>query len=112
MGPGLGFVHARLRSRPDAELDAALALLHGTDYYDYLVLHNVACIYAELSRNNRGREREYQDLAMKVPRRAVHFWKQDRRAGRSNELKLIEHEAAFPQSMQIRPDFQELSQNR
>src|SRR5262249_40220491 len=47
---GLGYVHALRQLRPEAQLEAELALLHGSG--DYLVLHNSACIYAALSQTD------------------------------------------------------------
>ena len=62
-----------------------LALLNGPG--DYLVLHNLACIYAELSRTDRGQAEQHQDAAMALIGRAVEVW---RRGGTGpNEIALI-----------------------
>ena len=49
---GIGYLRARQKLTPQAQQEAELALLHGTDLKaprNYLNLHNVACIYAVLS---------------------------------------------------------------
>jgi hypothetical protein len=47
-------------------------LLHGGD--DYLVLHNVACIYAALSQTNSAQATAYQDVSIALLRRALKLW--------------------------------------
>ncbi len=66
---GLGYIRALGNASGDAQREAALALLHGGD--DYLILHNVACIYAELSRVEKGQAQQHQDMAMGLLQRAV-----------------------------------------
>ena len=45
-----------------AQQEADLALLYGAD--NYLILHNVACIYAALAQAGGGQAPAYQDVAM------------------------------------------------
>ena len=52
---GLGYVLACRKKGAEARREANLALLHGGG--DYLILHNVACIYGELSAADRIYER-------------------------------------------------------
>jgi cytochrome c-type biogenesis protein CcmH/NrfG len=66
---GLAFVQAREGAAAEAQREAALALWHGGD--DYLILHNVACVYAELSRTEKGQTRQHGDMAVGLLRRAV-----------------------------------------
>ena len=101
---GLSYAHACLGAPADAQREASLALVHGAD--DYLAVHNVACIYAELSRADSGRATEHLDVAMHLLRRAVELWG-GRTAG-PDEIELIRGEPAFPAAMRARPDFQKL----
>jgi tetratricopeptide (TPR) repeat protein len=73
---GLGYVRALEGAPGEAQRAAALALWHGGD--DYLILHNVACVYAELSGVERGQARQHQDMAIGLLERAVELC---RRAG-------------------------------
>ncbi|MFO0952513.1 MAG: tetratricopeptide repeat protein [Isosphaeraceae bacterium] len=100
---GLGYVRAVQKLLPDAQREAELALLHGGE--SYLVLHNVACIYAALSQNAENQGSAYQDVAMALLRSAVKLWK---RSGTGpNELDLMRGEPAF-EPMRGRKDFQDL----
>jgi hypothetical protein len=74
--------------------------MHGAG--DYLILHNVACIHAELSRQDPKSE----DLALDVLQRAVELWR--RQGTEPKELNLIKGEKAFPKSLRDRPEFQKL----
>ena len=100
---GLGYVQALRKLPPDAQREADLALLHGSD--DYLVLHNVACIYAALSETDDARATAYQDVSIALMRRALKLWRKS--ATGPNELDLIKAEPAF-KPLQGRKDFQEL----
>jgi tetratricopeptide (TPR) repeat protein len=100
---GLGYVHALGKLPPDAQRESDLALLHGGD--DYLVLHNVACIYAALSQSDDTRATAYLDVSIALIRRALHLWKKS--ATGPNELDLIKAEPAF-KPLQERKDFQDL----
>src|SRR5262249_14160455 len=58
---GLGSVQASRKPPAEARRQAALALLHGAG--DYLVLHNIACVYARLAQTDVARAAEYEDQA-------------------------------------------------
>jgi Tfp pilus assembly protein PilF/tRNA A-37 threonylcarbamoyl transferase component Bud32 len=98
----LGYLHAQQRSVGEAQREAAEALLHGGG--DYLILHWVACIYAELSRGEQAKEarQRHQDLAIELVRRAVELWQSGKRG--PNELTLIQEEEAF-HPLYDRPEF-------
>ena len=100
---GVGYERSLLKLPNDAQLEAELALLHGAE--NYLILHNVACIYASLSENADHQATDYQDVAMALIQRAVKVWKQ----GEANpsEIDLIKSEPAF-KTLHGRADFQEL----
>jgi tetratricopeptide (TPR) repeat protein len=100
---GLGYIQALRKLPPDAQTQANLALLHGGD--DYLVLHNVACIYAALSQSDDTRAGDYQDVSIALLRRALDLWRKAD-AG-PNELELIKAEPAF-KPLQGRKDLQDL----
>ena len=100
---GLGYVQAVRKLPREAQREADLSLLHGGD--DYLVLHNVACIYAALSQTDTAQAAAYQDVAMALLRRAVKLWKKSSTG--PNELELIKAEPAFG-PIRGRKDFQDL----
>ena len=66
---GLGYLAALRGSSSEAKGEAAQALWHGAD--EYLLVHNVACIYATLSQDDKGQVKQDQDMAMDYLRRAV-----------------------------------------
>ncbi len=101
---GLGYVRACQGDAADALEQASQALLHGAG--DYLVLHNVACIYGRLSRDDAARATAYQDTALAFLRRAVELWKWG--GAGPNEMQLIRQEGAFPAAMRDREDFRDL----
>jgi Flp pilus assembly protein TadD len=101
---GLGYVHACRNRSADAQREANLALLHGAG--DYLVLHNTACIYAELSEADSKRLQEYQDLALDELGRAIELW--SREPATLDEQELVKEEPAFRQPLRERPEFQRL----
>jgi Flp pilus assembly protein TadD len=100
---GLGYVDALGKLPAEAQREADLALLRGAN--DYLILHNVACIYAALSQTGGRQTAAQQDAALALLRRAVELWK-NRGAG-PNEIDLIKGEPAF-QSLRGLADFQKL----
>lgn len=102
---GAGFVRSILEAPADAQKSAAEALLHGAG--DYFVLHNVACIYAEMSLLDRAKEKECQDVAINILNRAVELWKRDG-SGEPNELMQIKYEESFRESIRSRADFLKL----
>ncbi len=103
---GLGFVQACLRAPNKAQRAAAVAILRGSD--DYLVLHNVACTYAELSRPKD--EQEYQDMAMDVLRQAVAVW-EHRGKPNPSVVHYIRTDSSLD-PLRKRPDFKELLKGR
>ncbi len=100
---GRGFVWARRNNAAEAQREAASALQFGAG--DYLTLHNVACIYAVLSFNERTDRGPNADLAMNFIRRALELW-QRKKTG-PNELDLIRQELAF-KHLAGREDFRRL----
>jgi tetratricopeptide (TPR) repeat protein/tRNA A-37 threonylcarbamoyl transferase component Bud32 len=101
---GLGYMRALQKAEVEARREAELGLLYGAG--DYLILHNVACIFAALSEANPQRATEYQDMAVALLQQAVELW---RRSGTgANEIQLIEVEPAFPPALRARPEIQRL----
>jgi tetratricopeptide (TPR) repeat protein len=104
---GLGYVRACQGARDEAHRHANLALLYGGG--DYLVLHNTACIYGELSRAADGQTTEHQDLAIAAFQRALELWRRDK-AG-PNEFNLIEGEKkSLPKPLIDRAEFKQLQE--
>jgi tetratricopeptide (TPR) repeat protein len=102
---GLGYVQAcRGQAVAGASSHAAEAVLLGGG--DYLLLHNVACVYGKLSARDPKRAREFQDLALVYLRREVELWRRDR-TGPDPRL-LIRGETAFPVALRQRPEFNRL----
>ena len=102
---GLGYTEAMLKVPVPARRHAGLAVLHGSG--DYVVLHNVACIYGALSSTDPTRSQEYQEMAIDQLQQAVDLWKKGNRMGPS-EIQLIEVESAFPPALRERPEFKKL----
>ncbi len=100
---GLGYVFALQRSAGPAQREAAEALLHGGG--DYLILHWVACIYAQLSQVQSGEADRHQDLAMGLLRQAVKF--AGRQGAAAAERASIAVDEAF-RPLQGRSDFRML----
>jgi tetratricopeptide (TPR) repeat protein len=100
---GLGYAQACRKAETEALRQANLAVLGGAG--DYLILHNVACIYGELAQSQSGRAREYENLALDQLQRAVELWKRDRSG--PDEIKLMQNEPAF-KSLSARPEFAKL----
>ncbi len=98
----LAFAGAKRRAVAEAEQYALQALLMG-GAGDSLALHNVACVYAELSQSDPAREKVNLDLAMALILRAVELW--EKGGGRNALLELIDAEQSFPQSLRSRPEF-------
>jgi tetratricopeptide (TPR) repeat protein len=100
---GLGFLAALERSASEAKGEAALALWHGSG--EYLLLHNVACIYAELSRVETDQAQQNGDIAMKLLGRAVALCRQ---GGDANfEIDCIKGDRSLS-VLSGRQDFREL----
>ena len=101
---GLGFVEARLGDLPSAQRYASLALLHAKN--DYLIMHNTACIYAQLAILDPANARVHEDAAISMLSQARDQWR-TRVAGPS-ELELIALESAFGPALRARPEFKAL----
>jgi tetratricopeptide (TPR) repeat protein len=100
---GLGYIDALRKLPAEAQREADLALLHGAN--DYLILHDVACIYSALSQTGGPPKPGHQDVAMALLHRAVELWK-NRGAGPS-EIEFIKNDPAF-KPLSGREDFQKL----
>jgi tetratricopeptide (TPR) repeat protein len=100
---GLGYLAARRKSATEAQREVVHGLLDGAG--DYLALHNLACIYAELSQADKAQVKQHQDVAIALLRRAVEVW---RRGGAGpSEIQLIRGEPSF-KSLRDREDFKKL----
>jgi tetratricopeptide (TPR) repeat protein/tRNA A-37 threonylcarbamoyl transferase component Bud32 len=97
---GLGFVAAKRQSAGEAQREATLALNNEGDNYG--VLHNVACIYAELSQVEKGQEKPHQDAAIDLLRRAVKLCRDG--GNGDEEVRRIGVETSF-EVLRRRPDF-------
>jgi tetratricopeptide (TPR) repeat protein/tRNA A-37 threonylcarbamoyl transferase component Bud32 len=100
---GLGFVAAVQGAPGEALLAANRASALGAD--DYMILHNVACVYAELSRVEKGRQAQHQDAAMDLLRRAVTLCR--REGGGDREIQEIKGDASL-KVLADRPDYRAL----
>jgi serine/threonine protein kinase len=99
---GLGYMYACLKKTGLAERHAQQALLHGGG--DYLVLHNVACIYAKLSSFDAQHGTEYEDRAIDLLERGVELYNRTK-VGPDPVLQ-IQMESSFTPSMWLRPEFE------
>jgi Flp pilus assembly protein TadD len=88
---GMGYIEACKGDGPAARREAQLAVLYRSG--DFLILHNVACVFAKLSDTDSANAREFEDLALDNLRRAVELWKRDRSG--PNEQAQIQGESAF-----------------
>jgi tetratricopeptide (TPR) repeat protein len=100
---GLGFAQAMLNHPLEAQREAEIALLHGSD--NFVTLHNIACIYAALSRNAGPEATPSQQLTLELLRKALVVWKTTDTP--LNEVALIRGDTAF-QSLHDQPEFQKL----
>jgi tetratricopeptide (TPR) repeat protein/tRNA A-37 threonylcarbamoyl transferase component Bud32 len=100
---GLGYVQALRQLPAEAQREAAQALWQGGD--DYLLLHNVACIYAVLSQVDKGQAKQHQDLAMHLLRRAVESCR--RTAEGEAEVQYIRSDPAL-RVLSSHPDYKKL----
>jgi len=103
---GLGYLDALQKSYDRAYEQAGRALVYGAG--DYLILHNVACIYGEMAKTQTSRSRELEDAAIDTLKRAVELWK--RGSVGPDEIKLIQQEPAFAASLRSRGEFKRLIQ--
>lgn len=102
---GRGYLKALGKDFVAAEQETVQSMLLGAN--DYLVLHNVACIYAVMSIHDHAIEKAYEDLALTLLRRAVEIYRRTPKPP-NNEIELIRQESAFGVSLRARPEFQEL----
>ena len=74
---------------------------------DYRIIHNVACIYGQLSATDPARQRQHEDIAIALLDRAMEF---SRSSWSSlSEADLIAAETvAFPPALRKRAEFQQL----
>jgi hypothetical protein len=98
------------RVASSARRHAAMATLIGAG--DYMILHNVACVYGVLSNTDqadKARKKEYHDFAIDHLKRAIDLWEKGGWTG-PDEILLInaESEMTFSKELKARPDFQEL----
>jgi serine/threonine protein kinase/tetratricopeptide (TPR) repeat protein len=101
---GLGYLQARRKDVSAARREATLALVHGGS--SYLILHNVACIYAEMARQDRVGAKDHENATLDLLRQAVALW---RKGGKGpDEVQLIREEPAFSDLLGARPEFQDL----
>ncbi len=100
---GLGYVWACRNNAAEAQREAARALRLGAG--DYLTLHNVACIYAVLSRNEKTAVGPDAETAMTFIQGALELWQRQKKG--PSELVLIRQEPAF-QHLAAREDFRKL----
>jgi tetratricopeptide (TPR) repeat protein len=104
---GMGYVVATGKSMAEAQREADLALLWGGD--NYLIVHNVACIYAVLSQAKDPQAPGHEEAAMALIRKAIALWKQGSTG--PSEIDLVKSEPAFA-PLRSRTDFQILLQER
>jgi tetratricopeptide (TPR) repeat protein len=98
---GLGYIAARTGNAREAQLDASLAQLVADR--DYLILHNVACIYAQLSVTDPTHAAMHENAAIDRLNRSIDLWQ--RGWGGVHEIDQIKSDVAFPASLRKRPDF-------
>ena len=103
---GLGYIEALNGNGDAARREAAIALLSDAD--NYLTMHNIACIYAQLSVAEPGQKVECEDLAIKALGRAVTLCQLNAAVSPELEIDLIRSESSFPDSLRTRSQFQHL----
>lgn len=87
-----GFLLALQNPSADAERAAVRAILHGAG--DYLILHNVACIYAELATASPGKAVGYERSALDIIERGLALWQKGNRSG-PDAVQLARGEPSF-----------------
>lgn len=101
-----GFLLAIADPSVAAERAALRAVLHGAG--DYLILHNVACIFAELATRSPDRAADYEQSALDVLSRGIQLWQKGDRSG-PDASQLAANEPSF-RELSKRPEFQQLIQ--
>jgi tetratricopeptide (TPR) repeat protein len=104
---GLAYVEARLRRPAVAQQRAGLAVLHGGS--DYLILHNVACTYAQLAVVDTANAGAHEDTAIALLTRALELWRSA--PSGPDERELIAREITFT-SLRNQPKFEPLLRSR
>ncbi len=87
-----GFLLALQNPSADAERAALRAILHGAG--DYLILHNVACIYAELAAASPDKAEGYEQSALDILERGLALWQKGNRSG-PDAAQLARGESSF-----------------
>jgi tetratricopeptide (TPR) repeat protein len=101
---GLGYIAARTGNTREAQLEASLAQIVADR--DYRILHNVACIYGQLSVTDPTHAAMHENTAIDRLNRSIDLWQ--RGWGGVHEIDQIKSEVAFPASLRARKDFQNL----
>ncbi len=102
---GLGFAGAQSDQSEEARSEASAALLRGCD--NYLVMHNVACIYGLISQSAKEDKLKHENLALGALKRAVAIARKSGEA--AAEAKYIRGETlSFSDSLRARREFQQL----
>lgn len=99
-----GFLLALQNPSTDAERAALRAILHGAG--DYLILHNVACIYAELAIGTPDKADGYEQSALDILERGLALWQKGNRSG-PDATQLARAESSF-RNLAKREAFQRL----
>jgi tetratricopeptide (TPR) repeat protein len=100
---GMGYVAALEKASGAAQREAAQALRGGTS--DYLVLHKIACIYAELSQIDAGQAQQHREIALALLRDAVNLCESS--GGGRQELASIRNDTSL-RALSGHPDFVKL----
>jgi tetratricopeptide (TPR) repeat protein len=100
---GLGYLNALRKSVSGAQREATQALWYGAG--NYYVVHNVACIYAELAQIDARQAKQHQDLAMALLQDAVNLCRNA--GGGTTEIDSIRGDMSL-QDLSGRPDFKKL----
>jgi tRNA A-37 threonylcarbamoyl transferase component Bud32 len=100
----LGYQYAEEKAVADAQAEASLAMLNGGK--NYLIVHNVACIFAKLGETDPKRAKVHVNTCFEHLHRAVALWEGGTRKGQ-NEIELIKKEEAFA-SLKEHPEFRKL----
>jgi tetratricopeptide (TPR) repeat protein len=104
---GMGYFSA-CKKQTDAALRHANKALHfGSG--SYMILHNVACIYARLADNDAEQRVLYEDLALDQLRRGIELWRDGRPT--LTPMDLMRREGAFV-NLRKRPEFKKLLEEK
>jgi Flp pilus assembly protein TadD len=102
---GLGYALARRGRGTEAQERASMALLWSEN--DYRIIHNVACVYGQLSATEPARQRQHEDMAIALLERAMEYSRSSWTA--VSEVDLIATETtALPPALRQRAEFKQL----